>query len=92
MSTNALRQLATDVMNNHACRCYVDDLPEYESCPCEGDGRDDDGYPTWDGCFHCQARAALANDSSNPAPAATPNPPNPPAAGAAHVETGGPKE
>lgn len=60
MSLRALEQLARDIADNFACGCYTDDL-ETEDCPCGGDGRDEDGNSgAFEGCWNCQARAALA--------------------------------
>jgi hypothetical protein len=82
-----LQGLAQDIADNFRCDCYTDDL-DSDDCPCGGDGRDLDGNAgALEGCWHCQALAAL--DSPQSASPAVPAPPQPPAAGdAAHVETG----
>lgn len=84
MNVEALQQLARDIADGFRCDCYTDDL-DSDDCPCGGEGRSLDGNPgALQGCWHCQALAAL-EASKHPAPAAVPNPQSPPAAGAAHV-------
>ena len=55
-----LEQLAQDLITRFDCSCYVDDLPYDEQCDCGGDGRvEGGGMGAEEGCFVCQAKAAL---------------------------------
>lgn len=82
LKDSLLRQLARDIVESFSCGCA--DTEDGE-CPCGGDGPGD-----LEGCWHCQARAALSDeDSPQPAPAPVPAPtPIPAGAGAAIVEEG----
>lgn len=60
-----LRALADDIRERYECRCFVDDLPDGEACPCEGSGRvetnrgERDGHSEDETCWRCQATAAI---------------------------------
>lgn len=87
MRLAALQQLARDVAEHFTCGCADVDLEDGD-CPCGGDGPGD-----LEGCWRCQALAALAESECIPplAPTAVPTPPQSlAAAGAANVESGAP--
>lgn len=59
-----LQRLARDIIDDFRCDCFVEDLPEDEDCPCGGDGRSEKDAPGLEGCWNCQAWAALADDAA----------------------------
>jgi len=61
-----LRQLARDIIDNMDCNCIDADGNEPRPCQCGGEGRDIEsniGNP-FEGCWNCQAKAALARRPS----------------------------
>ena len=58
---NLLRKLARDIAEDNRCNCTNQNGDEPRRCPCGGDGMDDGivGDRPFEGCWHCQAKAAL---------------------------------
>ncbi len=67
----ALTDLANDLIRGFDCLCFVDDLPDGEDCPCEGEGRVETNGGTRAGidetetCWNCQAKAAITADRTS---------------------------